>query len=257
IVAPFANEQRMKEAFISEESIGLVDSLQNFWRDIARKYCDKSGVNILVGHHLMLPVSDEEIQEPDNEKPIQAISELLPTGIVPPEIQYVALGHLHAQRTVSHSPLSVYSGSICSYSFSEAHQKKYVSIVHCEAGKEAEIEQIELFQRRELHRVTSASIEEAREWLEKHQNCYVELSIHTDMFISPADIKSLHDVHDGIIYLIPLVNQQEGENGDVVQDFSQTRSIDELFSEYFISKTGTEPNHEILSIFNEIRSNSE
>ncbi|MDA3882831.1 MAG: exonuclease subunit SbcD [Bacteroidales bacterium] len=254
IVAPFANEHRMKEAFISEESMGLVDSLQNFWRSIAQEYCDKTGVNILVGHHLMLPVSNQEIEEPDNEKPIQAISELLPTSIVPPQIQYVALGHLHAHKIVSHSPLSVYSGSICSYSFSEAHQKKYVSIVHCVAGKEAEIEKVELSQRRELHRVTCASIEEARAWLEKHQNCYVELSIHTDMFISPVDIKSLHDVHDGIIYVIPLVNQEDGMEAEAAQDFSHTRSIDELFTEYFIFKTGVEPNQEIMSIFKEIRS---
>ncbi|MFO7868176.1 MAG: exonuclease SbcCD subunit D [Bacteroidales bacterium] len=256
IVAPFANEHRMKEAFITDESKTLTDSLRLFWKQIADTYCDNSGVNICLGHHLILPKSQTEIEEPDNEKPIQAISELLPPNVIPSQIQYVALGHLHSNRIVSHNPHIQYSGSICAYSFSEAHHKKHITIVTCNSGEKAEIEKVELHTPRDLVRVSCSGIEEAREWLENNQDCYVELTIHVDTYIRPVDIKSLHAIHDGIIYIIPLMPVQQTHESSSVA-VSHNRSMQDLFAEYFESKNGVKPSKEICSIFNEIVSITE
>lgn len=255
ILAPFANEFRMKEAFIENETSSIVESLNTFWNHIANTYCDSKGVNILVGHHLMLASQTDEIIEPDDEKPIQAISALLPTSIIPPHIQYVALGHLHQQQIISHSPFVTYSGSPCAYSFSEAMQKKSISIVTVFPNKPAQLETIELANARMLIRKKCESIQDALDWLAAHQNCYVELTIIHDSYFTPAEIKSLHAAHSGIIYIIPEIHNVE-ELEQSQQMPSRSASIDELFVSYFEHKHGQKPNKELLTLFSEIRGES-
>lgn len=256
ILAPFANEFRMKEAFIQDETCSIVDSLHTFWADLADKYCDTKGVNILIGHHLMADSLTDEIIEPEDEKPIQAISALLPSSIIPPQIQYVALGHLHRCQIVSRSPLVSYSGSPCAYSFSESMQKKSVSIISVEPGKNAQIETIELENARMLIRKKCNSIQQAIEWLTEHQNCFVELTIQSDTYLSPLEIKSLHACHSGIIFIIPEINSIQLPITDF-QIRSHNRPIEELFIEFFEFKTGQKPNKELSTLFSEIRGQSE
>jgi len=251
ITTPFANEHRMKEAFIVDENKTIVEALQEFWAELALKYCDNSGVNIIVGHHLMLANATDVVEEPDDEKPIESISALLPTSIVPEQIQYVALGHLHRFQTIKEQPRIIYSGSPCAYSFSEAMQKKYVAIVSADAGKEVSVKQVQLNTAKTLIRKKCKSIADAQLWLQENQNCFVELTITTDTFFTPAEVKSLHELHSGIIYVVPDILLRENDN--VVDEFNDhERPITEVFEDYFESKHGQKPNDEIRKLFAEI-----
>ena len=253
IVAPFANEHRMSEAFIEHESQTLQESLKGFWKDIADRNCDSNGVNIFVGHHLMLAHMSDEIVEPDDEKPIMAISELLPVSILPPQIQYAALGHLHRYQIVADSPKVVYSGSPCAYSFSEALQKKYVSIITIAPGKEPQVNKHRLHKARVLVKKKCESVADALVWLAQNQDVYVELTVCSHTYLSPAEIQTLNKAHAGIIYIIPHILQQNTEENKF-NNRVQNRPIHELFCEYFEFKTGQKPHDDIIELFSEIRS---
>jgi len=75
----------------------------------------------------------------------------------------------------------------------------------------------------------------------------------SDTFLKSDDIKRIHQAHDGIITIIPLVNienqiqQNKGKQVNLEQDMKG------LFSDYFKQKNnGQEPNDEVMDLFNEI-----
>lgn len=252
ITAPFANEMRLQEAFSIEKDRELVDFLTHYWATIANEHCNSEGVNILVGHHLFLPSQGGAITEPDEEKPIQAISALLPIISIPPQIDYVALGHIHKYMQVRKSPPIVYCGSPLAYSFSESSQKKYVVLAELEKNTPAVYYTRELQSGIPLVQHKTHSVAEAVEWLAAHQNCYVELTIVQDDYLQQAEVSLLHKTHKKIVSVIPIVRskhnaeQQEAWNRD-------KKSIDELFVEYFMSKKdGQKPSEEIMTMFHKI-----
>lgn len=252
ITAPFANEHRLQEAFMHDKETELVSFITNYWHTIAQSHCDAKGVNILVGHHLCLPVGETHVTEPDDEKPIQAISALLPPSCIPKQIQYVALGHLHRYQKIHSNPPIIYSGSPLAYSFSEAMQKKHVVLVELEPHTEAQITPIELQSPRILIKKTCNSCNEAIQWLAENQHCYVELTIVSDTYLRPADVSQLHQTHEGIVSIIPIVTNNNQEH-TVANIPTHDKSIDELFEDYFMSKkNGQKPSDEIKLLFKRI-----
>lgn len=252
ITAPFANEFRLQEAFMTNKDAELVSFLTDFWQKIADSYCDNNGVNIFIGHHLFLPTSDSPIEEPEDEKPIQAISALLPFTCIPQQIQYVALGHLHRFQTIHKNPPIVYSGSPLAYSFSEANQAKHVAIVELEANKPAKTEKIQLHTPLLLVRKIFNSCNDAIIWLQENQNVYVELTIISDSYLQPSDIKAIYDAHSGIVAIIPQVTVIQS-NQEKAIEISYDKSMEELFEDYFMSKkNGQKPNDELKKMFRKI-----
>ncbi|OQA98314.1 MAG: Nuclease SbcCD subunit D [Bacteroidetes bacterium ADurb.Bin217] len=251
ITAPFANEHRLQQAFMHDKDTEMVSFITEYWHTIANSYCDTQGVNILVGHHLCLPIGESTIHEPDDEKPIQAISTLLPPSTIPPHIQYVALGHLHRYQKVHSQPPIVYSGSPLAYSFSEAMQKKNVVLVSLEPNSHAEITPIELQSPLMLITKTFHSCNDAIEWLAENQNCYVELTIVSDTYLKPAYVQKLHQTHAGIVSIIPIVSNTQ--QSSTPQESNQNKSMEELFEDYFMSKkNGQKPSDEIKLLFKRI-----
>ena len=156
IATPYANEVRMKEYFGEEKEVELSNSLQMGWGDLSEKYCDNKGVNILVTHLYMLKRGGEVLEEPDGEKPLKiGNADLIYSDIIPSQIQYTALGHLHRHQNVGtdEKPV-VYSGSPLSFSFSEAGQQKYVNIINVEPNNIVQLERIPLKSGKQLARKT-------------------------------------------------------------------------------------------------------
>ncbi len=50
LLTPFASEQRLKKYFNKENDEKISDYLRQRWTQIANKYCDQNGVNIIVSH---------------------------------------------------------------------------------------------------------------------------------------------------------------------------------------------------------------
>lgn len=254
IHTPYANEIRLKQYFGENKEDALNEVLATNWKNIADEYCDENGVNLLMAHLYMNQKGAEILEEPEGEKPIKiGNADMIFSEAIPPQIQYTALGHLHGFKNIgTEDKPVVYSSSPLCYSFSEAGQTKYVSVIEVEPNKTISYHKIELKHGKPLIRKTFDDINLAVEWLNENQNALVELTLESDSFLKADERKLIYQSHDGIIHLIPKVKNQEIET--VEYKFAdQTKDMKELFADYFKSKNGNqEPNDEIKDLFNEI-----
>lgn len=128
LVTPYANEYRLK-TYLGEENSEeeLRRILQIHWNKSAETYMDDQGINLLISHLYFMKEGGEQVEEPDDEKPILHMggAQAVYSNLIPPGIHYTALGHLHRMHVVDTVPCPVvYSGGILEYSFSETNQKK-------------------------------------------------------------------------------------------------------------------------------------
>ncbi|WP_334126603.1 exonuclease subunit SbcD [Empedobacter brevis] len=254
---PYANETRLKEYLGEKKEDALNEILAANWKNNADEYCDESGVNLLMAHLYMNKKGEEILEEPEGEKPIKiGNADLVFSEAIPSQIQYTALGHLHGFRNIGteEKPV-VYSSSPLCYSFSEAGQTKYVSIVDAQPNQKIAYNKIELKNGKPLIRKTFDSVDKTLEWLNENQNALVELTLESESFLKAEDRKLIYQAHSGIVHLIPKVKNQEIET--VEYKFAdQTKDMKELFVDYFKSKNGNqEPNEELKELFNEILNN--
>ncbi len=261
LLTPYANEFRLKTFLGSEnsdEELRLV--LQEKWKELASKYCDNNGVNILVTHLFVVKKGEEMPEEPVDEKPILHVggAQAIYSENIPDQIQYTAIGHLHRMHQVDQKPCPIYySGSPLSYSFAEANQKKYVILVDLEAGETAKVREIELTKGKKLLRNRSEGIDEALSWLKDNPDCLVELTMVTDTYLTAQERKQLSAAHQGIVTIIPEVsNNAEFQSGSK-KEIDLTKNMETLFTDYFRHSKGQEPNDEIMKLFSEILAEEE
>lgn len=253
IATPYANETRMKQFFGEDKVTSLQEALKESWANLAEKHCDEKGVNILTTHLYMMKRGGEILEEPDGEKPLKiGNADIVYSDSIPTQIQYTALGHLHRFQNVGTEEKPViFTGSPLAYSFSEAGQQKYISMIHAEPNETVRFERIELKEGRQLVRKRFDNIDAAVFWLNENQNTLVELSIESDTFLTSEDLKRLRSAHSEIIHLIPLVKQAEMDLSEGNQ-INLDQDMESLFADFFKSKKGQEPNEEILNLFKEI-----
>lgn len=256
LLTPYANEFRLKAYLGHEDSEEELRKLLNDkWSSIAQKYCDNKGVNILISHLFFARKGAALPEEPEDEKPILHVggAQVIYSENVPPQIQYVALGHLHRKQTIDTSPCPViYSGSPLSYSFAEADQKKYVVLIDAEPGKVPSITNHELSRAKRLLRKRAEGIDEALAWLHDHQSALIELTMVTETYLTAEERKLLHQVHDGIITIIPDIVKPDGAQENFRMKIDLTKGMEELFTDYFRHEKGQEPNQQILNLFKEV-----
>ncbi|KUF44021.1 exonuclease sbcCD subunit D [Myroides marinus] len=253
---PYANEIRLKKALDTEDKgTALNEALGESWQALADKYCKTKGVNLLISHLYMMNRNGEILEEPDGEKPLKVgNADIIYSDIIPEQVQYTALGHLHRAHQIGEEERPVvYSGSPLSYSFSEAGQLKYVMLLEAEAAKPITYTKIALEKGRPLSRMKFMSVDEAVEWLTANPTHLVELTIVSDTFLNADDIKRLYTAHDGIITIIPQVTLSDKGEQDKVKQVNLEQDMQGLFKDYFKQKyKGQEPNEELMDLFNEI-----
>lgn len=255
LVTPYANEYRLK-TFLgmdnTEEELRQV--LQRRWTELADRYCDDQGVNMLITHLFMMKKGAEKPEEPDDEKPILHVggAQVVYSENIPPQIQYAALGHLHRYQQIEDRPCpAVYSSSPLSYSFSEAGQEKYVVIIDARAGEQVTFNKVALQSGRKLERKRFDDIEKALGWLYENPEALVELTVSTDEYLRSEDRKRLLQAHQGIVTLIPEVRSLK--TASAVQRIDLNQNMDDLFQQYFQHRHGQSANPALLELFNEIR----
>lgn len=256
IATPYANEIRLKTYLgASDKEVQLNQLLSDSWKQLADIYCDTKGVNILTTHLYMLERDGAILEEPEGEKPLRiGNADIVYTDCIPNQIQYTALGHLHRFQNIGGHPSPViYSSSPLSYSFSEAGQDKKVVIIEAEPNKAVEYKDIPLVSGRVLYRMRFESIDDTVDWLLANPYSLVELTLVSDSFISNQDLKRIHESHDGIIYIIPIVSKHASEEGNSAVKVNLDQDIQGLFKDFFVSKYKQEPNVEIMELFREVQ----
>ncbi|WP_221389851.1 exonuclease subunit SbcD [Dyadobacter sp. NIV53] len=255
IHTPYANEQRLKTFLGTEDSEdALRGHLQNHWQELADKYLDDKGFNLLVTHLYVMKKGDPDPQEePEEERPILHIggAQAIYSENFPKQVHYVALGHLHRYHRIDQDPPVIYSSSPLAYSFSEANQTKYVVLLEAEAGKLINYKPIELKTGKRLSRGKFDTIDEAISWLHDHSNDLVELTIISDNYLEAADKKRLTEAHAGLIQIIPQIKRIN--ETEYAAEIDLSLSIEKLFNEYFKSKNkGQEPSEGLMEVLREV-----
>lgn len=251
---PYANEIRLKEYLGENKEEEINNVLSRTWKDLADQFCDENGVNLLTAHLYMNKRDGDILEEPEGEKPIKiGNADLIYSDSIPEQIQYTALGHLHGFQNIGTKERPViYSSSPLCYSFSEAGQKKYVSIIEAEPGKPVSYEKKVLTSGRTLVRKTFTSVDETVQWLQENPNTFIELTLESETFLTADERRLIYQSHTGIVHLIPKVkNRESGEETNTEINLNQ--NIETLFKDYFKSKNaGQEANEELMNLFNEI-----
>lgn len=255
ITTAYANEYRMN-AWLGhdDKEQALRDLLQKHWTDLANEFCNDEGINLLCAHLFMIKEGEKPESEPEGEKPILDVggAQVIFSNSIPNAIQFTALGHLHRMHQISGaSGLVAYSGSPLAYSFSEAGQVKYITLVEVEPAQMARIKPIPLTKGKKLIRFKAKNTDEAKTVLIDNPDALVELTLQTNDFINQNEVKMLNDLHSGIIRIIPdFVNQKTMESKNTIDHLAD---METLFIQYFESKKGAKPNDEILQLFKEIQ----
>ena len=252
---PYANEIRLKEYFGENKEEELSNVLAENWKTLADEFCDQKGVNLLTAHLYMNKKGAPILEEPEGEKPIKiGNADLIYSDIIPAQIQYTALGHLHGCRNIgTEDKPVVYASSPLCYSFSEAGHTKYVSIIDAQPNQKVAFERIPLQNGKSLARKTFNNVETAVEWLTENQNSLVELTLESETFLTAEERKRIYQTHHGIVHLIPKIRNQEF-NENELRTVNLNQDIQSLFKDYFKSKNnGQEANEDLINLFNEIK----
>ncbi len=258
IHAPYANEQRLRTflgANDTDQDRALQAILADQWQGLAKQYLDDQGINLLAAHLFMIPPGSTTPEEPEGEKPINhpGGATAIDTTCIPEKIHYTALGHLHGYRRLSGAEgPAVYSSSPLAYSFQEAGQTKYVNLIKAETGQPVEQQALPLRSGKPLSRQRFTSVAQASEWLTANPDSLVELTLATDTYISSQDRRQLHQLHDGIIHLIPELSADPASAEAHSRQIDLQQDLTTLFQDYFEHQQGQPPNEEMLALFREI-----
>ncbi len=259
ITTPYANEARLKSFF------GTQDSHQTFrnilsekWQKLADKYCDKSGVNLLVAH-LFVTNGKDALKEPEDERSVVHVGGAQPiyTSDIPSQIDYTALGHLHRFHNLAkvEEPPVIYSGSLLEYSLSETEQQKYVSIIETKAGEKVKVKKEAINAGKRLHRKRFESVASAIDWLSQNQDTFVEITLKSDSFLTAQIKRELYEAHKAIIGIIPEI--QTKNVGEQQKQTNLQENIEDLFERYFHQKHDKPLNEDLKALLKEVLNQEE
>ncbi|RKH74893.1 exonuclease sbcCD subunit D, partial [Corallococcus praedator] len=122
------------------------------------------------------------------------------TDMIPAQVQYTALGHLHRHQELGggRGPV-VYSSSPLAYSFAEADQQKYVVLVDAEPGRAVTVTPVPLRTGKRLLRPRFTRVDEAVEWLQQNPECFAEITMQTPAYLTSEERRQLQQVHASLV----------------------------------------------------------
>jgi len=74
----------------------------------------------------------------------------------------------------------------------------------------------------------------------------------TDTYLTAEERKLLNAAHNGIVSIIPDVRRVDDDQVNFRKTIDLTKGMDDLFTDYFRSEKGQEPNQRILDLFKEV-----
>ena len=167
-------------------------------------------------------------------------------GILPSQVHYVALGHMHQPQNVSGTAAQTrYAGSILQMDFGERGQQKSVCLIEAQPGKPAEVSLIELTAGKALLRRTGTApdiLSQADEFTDAWVEVVLKPEGQTSELIER--IRAL----PGVVSL-RFEDTQAGEAGSQAIHNPSERPAAELFTDYYKSRRSAEPEPQLVALF--------
>lgn len=169
-------------------------------------------------------------------------------AILPAHVHYLALGHIHKPQPAPGARAQArYAGSILQMDFGEREQQKSVCFIEAHPGKPATVTQIPLTKGKRLLR-RSGTAEAILEQTPDFTNAWVEVVLSPD--------KRTVELVDKVRALSEVISLRFEEAQDVITSSGDTdrrshvdRPAGELFREYYKSKKKTDPEPQLLALF--------
>ncbi|KYD00126.1 exonuclease SbcCD subunit D [Heyndrickxia sporothermodurans] len=212
--------------------------------------------NVLIGHAFVAGGSTS-----DSER----ILSVGGTGSVPADcftpFTYTALGHLHSPHAIKHDTIK-YSGSLLKYSFSEAKQRKSVSIVTIDPNGKLEIEERILTPRQDMREI-SGYLEELLDpsfYQNQKIDDYLKVVLHDEGAILDP-INKLRQVYPNVLHLEKKIDQIDVKeklsiNTVKRQSKSELRLFEEFYKEMTTSEFSPEKRDLMISIIDRVKGES-
>lgn len=255
LALPYPSESRLRElltADIGDEEQAMLDynyRVRDFLEQGARRFTP--GAANIVASHLYVDGG----RECESERPIQVggVYTVDPMSF-PPESVYVGLGHLHRDQDLygRQERCIRYAGSVLQYSFSEAGQRKSVTIVEFEDGK-CSYRAVPLTAGRMLQQWT---IDEGTDELERRlalcsPDAWISISLVLDDPLPSDYLINLRKAHPNILHCVPTFRLKDG-NGDGLAVDIASLPLQEQFRRFVESKFHERPGDDVLRLFLEI-----
>lgn len=182
----------------------------------------------------------------DNERQIDlGGTRAVDRKLIPDDIVYTALGHLHKRQIIDSERHIIYSGAILEYGFDEANVEKSVTVFDLVSGKAENVKTVPLEKGRRLARLTALGAEAAEKLIEENAGQWIEMTLYVDSPLSESETRrliSMKDLAELRIYRTDSVS---------VEVRADRRKMDEktAFVEYYKSCYGCEPPDDLLAAY--------
>lgn len=251
---PFAEPAIIKEHYASEAVKNHDSAMEAIMNDI-NETLNPTQRNVCIAHAFVMGTEAPETSE--SERPLSiGGSEYVSVNHFE-RFNYVALGHLHGPQKVK-SDCIRYSGSLLKYSFSEAVQKKSVTLIALDAEGRVDVQLKELRPLRDM-RVIKGRLENLLDkavYGDTNTEDYI-MAILTDRGELIDAISKLRAVYPNILRMEKeQFDREAGDSGTSAGgEFTQKNPL-ELFSEFYENVSGEafsdEKKNLVAAIFDEV-----
>ena len=217
--------------------------------------CFENNVNnhpqILISHLFMLGG-----QKSESERDIElGGARIVENSVIPSDILYTALGHLHKRQVISKEKNVIYSGSLLCYSFDEIGHEKSVTLFEICDNKVQNLQIIPLNCGKRLVKIVADNVEKAKELLEMYSDCHVFLTLKLNGVLSESESRELFGNYPQLVdYKLEILSDYNAVLGEERKRLNSKQ----LFEEYYKEKNnGEQPPEEIMKIYLEAISEEE
>ncbi|WP_108669291.1 exonuclease SbcCD subunit D [Peribacillus acanthi] len=229
---PYSEPGLVRYALGKEGIHSHQDAMKAIVQEI-EKNMDTSMPNVCVGHAFVLGGKETE-----SERILSVGGSGCVTSDLFDAFNYTALGHLHSPDAIKH-PTIYYSGSLLKYSFSEAKQRKSISIVEMQTDGQFSLRYRELSPEKDM-RILEGFMEELLDpsyYQQQKIDDYLKVILHDEGTILDP-IHKLRQVYPNVLHL-----ERKWDAVDLKRKTSfssenlQTKSPLDLFENFYSEMT--------------------
>ena len=254
---PYADVPVVRELF-KDENIKSYDlAMEKIMEEIDKDF-NGSERNIAIAHGYVTKISGEdieELEESDSEKPLAIGGTEFINYKHFEKFNYTALGHLHGPQKVGCEKIR-YSGSLMKYSFSEAKQRKGITMVDIDEKGEVSVEIFDLKPKRDF-RVKKGTLENLlKDYKNENNEDYIKVILEDKGEILDPMAK-LRAVYPNVMELVREEKLLKQSYNEVMVDEVKKKSKVDLFKSFYNDIVGEEVAIDEISIMEKIINKAE
>ena len=254
---PFITEGRHVDAArvmgLQEEWFGAyADSVARTLRDMCSGFAADT-VNVLAAH---IFVDGARVASVDGSERLLHIGQTygVTAANLPPEPQYVALGHVHEPQEIGNAPApTAYSGSLLQLDFGERGQRKVVRVIDATPGRPVTQTAVPLTAGRPLAELRG-SLDEVRAQAESVGDAHLRVRLDVER-PEPGLAERVRDELPNAVD-VRLEYELPDDGAEEAEALGQL-GPDELFTRYYRAQHSADPAPELLALFGELLAEAE